>query len=467
MVEIIRTVICKLLIALTLVSVLGNIFEELLSFGEDEIQTTLVLSFYVYCILVLFFDTRHRLFHVLSIPIFTQFLHLFQKYSFTAGANSVWRLFPFILLDFYFVNFLITRNIRLPQREKLFITCWIIFNLGFLIISPNFENLLLGGPLLYLITLPMYFTFLHNACMAGDFNLEIEKHFFLLYLILGFGTFGLVIAGAAYKGSDNLLVTRNISDTNVTMAYFILLWPPALLFARRSGAALATIVALVAIFVGIVALSFSRGAVFIILPYLLISVLFIFNSEHIKWLTVISCILIFLIPEFGASFTHSNLAYSWNLRFGDFQSTTNIVHKLQLVSGRDEIHAIAYQLFLKNPVFGNGIGSFEILGPGYREAHSLWYTLLAEQGILGLLLIYTLFGYLANCCLKAVRIDKVNFVIPLSLGFYLIFVHTVGSVFVIIPAKSLTINCIAPILLLCLYFYCKSVIMNDEREKSK
>ncbi|MCE6988671.1 O-antigen ligase family protein [Dyadobacter sp. CY323] len=467
MVEIALEMIRKLLIALTLVAVSGILFEDLLSFGEGPIQTSVVLSFYVYCLLSLFYRTKHRLFHVLSIPILTQFLHLFQKYSFAAGANSLWRLLPFVLLDIYFLNFLFTKNFRLSPREKLFITCWIVFNLGFMIISPNLENILLGGPLLYLVTLPMYFLYLQNAFSAKDFTLEIEKYFFLLYLILGVGTFGLVITGAAYKGSDNLLVTRNISDTNVTMAYFILLWPLALLFARRCQAALPIILGLVAIFSGIVIFSFSRGAVFIIIPYLLISISLVFKAKNIRWLAFISYIILLLIPGSGISFTDSTLAYSWNLRFGDFQSINNLVQKLQLASGRDEIHATAYQLFLENPVFGHGIGSFEILGPGYREAHSLWYTLLAEQGLLGLLLIYPLFAFLAMCFLKAIYVDKLYLVLLLSLCFYLLFIHTVGSVFVIIPAKSLTINCIAPILLLCLYFYCKSVTIKSEHENGR
>ena len=417
MVEIVVEMARKLLIALIFVTILGSLFEDLLGFGEDPIQTTIVLSFYVYCSLVLFYQTKHRLFHVLSIPILTQFLHLFQKYAFTAGANSLWRLLPFVLLVIYFSNFLLVKNLRLSRKERLFITCWVVFNLAFLLISPNLENTIFGGFLLYLVTLPLYFLYLHHTFSAEDFTLELEKYFFLLYLILGFGTFGLVIAGAAYKGSDNLLVTRNISDTNVTMAYFILLWPLALLFARRSQAALPIILGLVVIFSGIVTLSFSRGAVLIITPYLLTSVFSVFKAHHIRWLAAISCVLILLIPELAVSFTNSTLAYSWNLRFGDFQSTTDLAQKLQLISGRGEIHAIAYQLFLESPAFGHGIGSFEVLGPGYREAHSLWYTLLAEQGIVGLLFIYALFAYLAACLLKAVHIDKLYIVLLLSLSF--------------------------------------------------
>lgn len=64
-------------------------------FSENRTQTVVVLGFYIYCVLTLATPSRHKLFHVLSIPTLTQFLHLFQKYDFPPGANSVWRLLPF------------------------------------------------------------------------------------------------------------------------------------------------------------------------------------------------------------------------------------------------------------------------------------------------------------------------------------------------------------------------------------
>ena len=55
------------------------------------------------------------------------------------------------------------------------------------------------------------------------------------------------------------------------------------------------------------------------------------------------------------------------------------------------------------------------------------------------------------------KTEKKYAVLLVSLLFYLLFNHTVGSVFVILPGKSITVNCIAPIIIMCLYFYAKSI----------
>jgi O-antigen ligase len=285
----------------------------------------------------------------------------------------------------------------------------------------------------------------------------MEGYFLLLYIILGLGTFGLVIAGSDYKGSDNLLATRNISDTNVTMAYFILLWPFALLFSERTRFATLLVLMLFGIFIGIVVFSFSRGAVLIVAPYLLISLILLQNLSKVKWMIMAISVLAIYTPELFNFLENEDLTYFWQLRFGNIISLSQALARLQETSGRAEIHAIAYQLFLEKPLLGHGTGSFEILGPGYREAHSLFYTLLAEQGVIGVLYMYFLFTFLGISMFSVPVRSRRHMLLPLSFAFYLLFNHTVGSVFVIIPGKSVTINCIAPVLLLCLYFYIKSL----------
>ncbi|TLU98327.1 O-antigen ligase family protein [Dyadobacter luticola] len=441
---------------MVIVLIVSQIFPDLLIFGESTFQTIIVLTCYLYVALALFGPSRHRLFHVLSIPVFSQFLHLFQKYAFTAGANSGWRLLPFIMLLMYFFNFFLKVNVHLSRNEKLFLLTWITTQLGFLTISPNLANTVFGGLLFYLAILPLFFLYLHTLSEATDFQSKMEMYLCLLYFILGFGTFGLIFAGAAYKGSDNLLVTRNISDTNVTMAYFILLWPFALLFFQRNRLPTYILITLLGIFVGIVIFSFSRGAVFIVAPYLFITTGIIFQRRQIVWLAGALLVISFFFKNITHAFEDQGLGYSWGLRFGGAAAPLAAVQKLQASSGRAEIHAIAYDLFLKSPLFGHGTGSFEMLGPGYREAHSLLFTLLAEQGLIGTLYFYILLAILALTLIHATRLDKRYWLLTISLLFYLIFNHTVGSVFVIIPGKSITINCIAPILLLCLFFYSRS-----------
>ena len=86
----------------------------------------------------------------------------------------------------------------------------------------------------------------------------------------------------------------------------------------------------------------------------------------------------------------------------------------------------------------------------------MWYTLLSEEGIVGIIYNYAIFLALGLALSKTAFKDKKYAVLVISLLFYLLFNHTVGSVFVVLPGKSITINCIAPVILMCLYFYSKS-----------
>lgn len=301
------------------------------------------------------------------------------------------------------------------------------------------------------------FSYLNFTIQAINFQSEIEKHLCVAFIILALGTFGLVFAGAGYKGSDNLLATRNIADTNVTIAYFILIWPFVLRYCTRNSVSQPFKLTMILLLAGVVVFSFSRGAVLIVIPYLLLTTLLTKGFLSLKWILPVLIVSLLYNSAIAEFLEKQDLTYFWKLRFGDMNSLESLLNKLESASGRVEIHQIAYSLFLKSPLTGFGIGSFETLGPGYREAHSIWYTLLAEEGILGTVYIYGVFlaliVFLAKQILKA---GKEYTVFLMSILFYLIFKHTVGSVFVILPGKSITVNCIAPILLICIYFYAKS-----------
>lgn len=430
------------------------LLDGLAALGENQGQVTLVLAFYLYCAFVLLFPSGDGLFHVISIPIMTQFLHLFQQYSFPAGANSLWRLLPFILVDIHMAAVLLSHPSALRIGEKTTLASWIGINFFFLVISPNLEGTVVGAFLIFLVTLPLYFSYLALHSSSPSFPRELEQCLFCMFVVLGLGTIGLVLFGAHYKGSDNLLVTRNISDTNVTMAYFILLWPFALLFIQRSGNWL-LLTALVALFAIVIILSFSRGALFIASPYLVVTLLIGTGWKRFPRFIVVAATIYWLVKDM-IPLVNAELAYSWQLRFGELQSVGALVQKLEEASGRAEIHRLAMALFLDSPLYGHGIASFEVLGPGYREAHSMYFTLLAEQGVAGSLYMYFLFLVLGYYLLTSSALRNINQTLPIGLMAYLVFVHSVGSVFVIIPAKSLTVNCIAPILLICLYHYCRN-----------
>lgn len=434
-------------------------FDSLLLIGESPLQSVLVFAFYLYCAITLVVPSENKLFHVISIPVLTQFLHLFQKYDYSAGANSLWRLLPFILADLYMLSVAIRFKTGLQNYEKAIFASWAVLGYLSIIISPNLAGIITGAFTLILLTIPLCFLYLGIISKHPSFPAQLEQALCLTFIQLALGTFGLIFFGAQYKGASNLLVTRNISDTNVTMAYFILLWPCALHYARRVRQSLFLTLLLVLLFVLVVVVSFSRGAVFIVLPYLAASLWITVYRKRWLWLAAIGLVL---AADFGdlIGLINADLAYSWQLRFADLHSAGPVLQRIQEVSGRAEIRRIAYQLFLERPLLGHGTGSFELLGPGYREAHSMFFTALAEQGLLGTLYLYGLFTAFGCHLCKMATIDRRQLLLTLALAAYLLFVHSVGSVFIIIPAKSLTINCIAPVLLICIYYYSKSIAPN-------
>jgi O-antigen ligase len=447
----------KITKALAITTVITVLFDQTLTIGDTPFQSFSVLSFYVFCVISLFEYSENKLFYILAIPFFTQFVHIFQRYSFPAGANSLWRLFPFVVLNIYFLHFLvINRDIALSQNQKAFVMSWITLSLLFLVISPNLEMIAGGGIILYSFTLPGYYVYLHLTSHATDFHTQLEKYLTLLFVILVTGTFGLINFGAVYQGSDNLLVTRNIADTNITMAYFILLWPFTLLYLNRQQHGWIFVPLLALLFLTVVALSFSRGAVILIIPYLCITLLF--TKKTRAWIFVLLLITFVVSPVIFQFFSDQDIVYFWSLRFSDIFASDSVWAQIQANSGRGAIQEIAYELFLQHPLIGNGIGSFEMLGPGFREAHSLFYTLLAEQGFLGMFYLYACFWSLGVSIFRAARNAFPEYLLLLlAFAFYLVFNHSVGSVFVIIPAKSISVNCIAPVLLLCLYHYASRV----------
>lgn len=444
----------KAVTAISIAWIAAMLFDSLLIFGESTLQTVLVFSFYLYCAITLVVPSKHKLFYVISLPVLTQFLHLFQKYDYPAGANSLWRLFPFILVDLYMISVL--NQFRTSRTEKSIVASWILLHFLFIIISPNLPGIITGAFVLILITISLYFLYLSLQSGYPTFQENMERSLCLTFIILALGTFGLVFVGAQYKGASNLLVTRNISDTNVTMAYFTLLWPFAMLYSRRSTYSWLLIPLLALLFALVVVLSFSRGAVFIVLPYLLVSLFIVSSWKNAVWFALIGGLIGAGLDNL-VELINADLAYSWQLRFADFYTVGPVLQKIQEASGRAEIRRHAYQLFLENPLYGHGIGSFELLGPGYREAHSMFYTTLAEQGLVGMLYLYGLFTAFTCYLIKTVFGDRYYRLLPAALVAYLLFVHSVGSVFIIIPAKSLTINCIAPILLSCIYYYSKNI----------
>lgn len=438
----------KLAIAIVLTAIGILIVPALGQFGATTFQSFVVVSFVIFCSLVLLTSSKHKIYHVLSIPFYTQFIQIFQKFDFPGGANSLWRIAPFILSACSLANLCLAWKVELSTNERLGLVLWLVLMALGLVNSPNFEHVGLGGTLIYFLLIPQLYAVLKVATSAFDFAELLDMYAFLLFVILAIATVGLVLFASRYQETDNLLATRNIADTNVTMAYFILLWPFACSYLLKTRFPKLSISILTLLLLTIVMLSFSRGAILIVLPLILLS---LFLQGMTSWWTITAIALFTHKEAIFALLEKHDLLYFWSLRFSGFATNQSFWEALQQASGRVEIQAAAWQLFLRKPLLGNGIASFELLGPGFREAHSLLFTILCEQGIMGALLLYTLLFTILKTQISNHK-GLSSLIFPLSFVAYLVFSHTVGSVFVILTSKSISVNYIAPMLLLCQYF---------------
>lgn len=429
------------------------LFPDVLKIGESSVQSFVVFVSYIYCIISLFTHSEHKLFYVLSLPILVHFLHIFQKYDFAPGANSLWRLAPFIILNIYLVYFLFSTSKSISNNDSRIVWIWICFHFVSLLLSPAFDNNFIGSIVIYLFTTPLIFLYLSITYSADNFRVEIEKYLCLGFILLMIGTLTLVFVGANYRGSDNLLISRNIADMNISMAYFILLWPFALRYSLKTPFSSLLLTSLSIGFLAIILLSFSRGALFLGLPYLLITFLLTIPKKTIIGILTAGVLIYSNLSYLADLLNQWEITYFWQLRFADIQSGNAIFSQLDSISGREQIHQTAFDLFLEKPWFGHGINSFEIIGPGYREAHSILYTLLAEQGLFGVIGWYYLFFYLV----KSLWQSNISYIFATAAVFFLIFNHTVGSTFFIIPQKSISINCLGPILMMSSLFYSMSI----------
>jgi O-antigen ligase len=446
MAELISDIFKRWIMSTLLGVVSMGIMGSSLDIGDNLNHRILVFTVLFYSLLILFIPSQHRLFHILSIPLISQFLHIFQKYSFPAGANSIWRLLPFLFLFIFFVHHFLHHPLDVNKNRKLLLISWVCFSILFLVISPHLPYIIAGGILLYILILPGYFLYLHQASSRHFFIADLERYLCLLFMVFALGTFGLIYLASSYQGSDNLLVTRNIADTNITMAYFILLWPFALNYSNNPKVPVLIQIIILFQFASLVYFSFSRGAFMLIIPYLLLTLYFQHRKGTVYWMVILGTIAYLYRTRLQETEMHHSMTYFWSLRFSDTLVQSDFWNRIQQQSGRVDIQQIAYTLFLDSPILGNGIGSFEMLGPGFREAHSMYYTLLAEVGALGSIYFYALFLLLWWHLFR-------NKIMLIALLFFLLFNHTVGMVFIIIPAKSISINCFAPMLLLCMYFY--------------
>lgn len=126
-------------------------------------------------------------------------------------------------------------------------------------------------------------------------------------------------------------------------------------------------------------LTSKRGLVLYTLIVLVVVLLSEFAVKNKKKFFKITN-LIFLIVAFSFVFLIIN------------KENLNIINRIlndDVLNGRDELYSASITLFRNNPILGNGIRSFrELNGFTQLDVHNNFLQLLAETGILGIILFY-------------------------------------------------------------------------------
>ena len=221
------------------------------------------------------------------------------------------------------------------------------------------------------------------SCVILLNNIEKLKQliFILNLLMIWIAIYGLLHAG---KGPGNFLGDEN------DLALFLNLWLPFGFFLYTvEKNKLRKILFLIGLIIGVlgVVTSFSRGG-FVGLALMMI-VAWLFSKQKIKSLIIIG-ILAFLVYQFGG---------------------TKYVNEMETITNTEESTArqriwswqASWNMFKHNPL-GVGGNNFQVRFPEYqppefkramwgRVAHSLWFTLLPELGIFGVILYFWLLFY--------------------------------------------------------------------------
>lgn len=143
--------------------------------------------------------------------------------------------------------------------------------------------------------------------------------------------------------------------------------------------------------------------------YFILMVLFIIQKYRLKKAVVA---MLFLSVALGAAYSQSPIMQ---------KGITTLIHDVRLwrehnhsedtsLSLRMQFHHYAQSLFIKHPIIGSGTGSFKYSftrdqpapnwGPKLNEPHSQYWMILAEQGLIGIVLLFLFLAILLKAALQ-------------------------------------------------------------------
>lgn len=231
------------------------------------------------------------------------------------------------------------------------------------------------------------------AAYLGSKVLEIRKHgeidyylvFFVVPIVFIIGTIGL------YYASMNTLVNNDDSGLNYqTMSYFmafcysyccyLLFFSDA--FRKNAKLIIKIVIIVTSLFcIVICAISGGRGALYFMVLFTLFLLVI---GVRIKKITPRKAIIILCVIVVLSSVT---------LTYFDFWNSAGLERVLSRFTeheARSELYSYAYNSFLDSPIIGNGLGSVWWTVGFY--SHNIFMDLLAEAGLLGLIVFVIITG---------------------------------------------------------------------------
>lgn len=104
-----------------------------------------------------------------------------------------------------------------------------------------------------------------------------------------------------------------------------------------------------------------------------------------------------------------------------FAKNSYYINKGNLLNGRLPLYSQAISLFKKNILFGIGIKTFHLLNNLNLDVHNVYLQLLAENGIIGFIIMFSSFSYMFFKTKKNLKTIKYDMLTCISLGIQMLF----------------------------------------------
>ncbi|MBL8059146.1 MAG: O-antigen ligase family protein [Chthonomonas sp.] len=453
---------------------------NLFGFGSmDVVRNGLactVIGLLVALFLPRFQDIRAAL--AILIPVLTQFYQVGLAWDFALGPQSLIRVLPYVGLACALSAELIRRPVCLSRAEQVgFLLCGGVGLLGWV---SGLDASAVGffGFLVFAILLPLLYAYFKQQ-FASDITAgaQLASASFVSFLALAVGTFVVIKLGSGMSmgGVTGLLGTRNVSDYNLIFAYMLLLWPIALVAASRIGAWCVGVLSV--LFLASAVIGLSRTGILLVPLLIIVGIFSLYRRSPVALGSTVLAMAITCLLVWTAMPNRESLGLVWAQRF-NISSPEQMASIFSRVKpggddsfARDQLRNEALRLWRQDPLIGQGYGGFGAWSVrGYNDAHSVTFTTLAENGLIGLGALYGLFGFLG---LRLLRLSfrplnrgenyRIGAVFLVSFLAWLLAMHSVGGNLAVLSPRSFNVNVINGILMVAYLFVHRLGITTNEK----